>query len=114
MQSDALLNYVTQGGSFGLIVGLVVYALRYGIPKAFAVYESQAATFAAEIKEQRKEFLATLDRMEAQRGQEHAEKMRVLAALTAEVKELADKTAEHRSLLDECQHRHPLPVQKGG
>lgn len=101
MQPDILLSYLERAGSFGLIVGIVIYAIRYAIPAGMA-----------ELKEQRNEFLAALGVMEKQRAEEHVQTMQALTTMATEIKGLADKTAEHRALLDDCPHRSPLPLQK--
>lgn len=84
-------------GSFGIIAVMILW----GGPKILS-----------EIKNARDSFLAALEKRDIRDEAKHGQAMQTLSALTAEIRELSEKSDRHEKRLDDCPHRHPLPVQQ--
>lgn len=97
----ALLTTLVQGGSFAVLVALLVYAARVLAPAVIA-----------EMKEQRQQFLTALDRQADRHERWEATQTQAMSAIAAELRGLAEKTAEHSALLDECPYRQPAPTHQ--
>lgn len=90
--------WVERYGSFGLIAAMILW----GGPRVLA-----------ELKAARDSFLLALEKRDARDVIEHDQTVRTLTALTAEIKELSEKTDQYGKMIDQCSHRHPLPVKAG-
>jgi len=51
-----LLKLALSGGSFALLAILIVWAIKFGVPKVLEMIEKQGQVFAQEMKDARREY----------------------------------------------------------
>lgn len=104
MHDTQLLNWIVQGGSFGLIVAIVVFLGKVMFPRAVKLLEDQGVRFEAIVERMQARYDAQLASRDAT-CRELAAAVAKLAddvgRLCDRIERLEDRTDEHRPLSPE-------------
>lgn len=117
MTEPQLITTLTQAGSFGVLVAIIVWFGVRVIPGALQTHRETVRDLAAAQRETVRELIAEFKHENAERDRRHdLEMARHLATqdkLAAVVGDLKDASDEHSRLLRQCPHREPPALELG-
>lgn len=96
-----LLQSVVQGGSFGLLSFVVLWAFIRGIPAAAAQFTKMQDNFSATLKEQRQDFRSVLDEI---RGEHKDERQQWAEVLEGHAKSIEQNTMAIDRQREQCRN----------